>query len=244
MSQPGTVTDNDGSPQTAERRPPSKGRLRRIVGVLCGLCAVVVLALGFGFFWFISQVPAVEPNLRGQADGIVVLTGGASRITDAVELLAAGHGKRLLISGVHPSASPREIARRVPEYRRIFDCCVDLDHSALNTLGNATQAHHWVESHGFNSLIVVTSAYHMPRAMAELKHQLPHVRLIPYPVVTEKLREDDWWSNPMIARLLVSEYLKYLFAKVRMQFGPRADALVESRFSEMHLQNEPAHVVR
>ena len=46
-------------------------------------------------------MPATEIALNRNADGIVVMTGGASRISDAIELLAAGHGKRLLISGVH-----------------------------------------------------------------------------------------------------------------------------------------------
>ena len=35
-------------------------------------------------------------------------------------------------------------------------------------------------------LIVVTSNWHMPRAMVELGHQLPDVTLIPYPVISEK----------------------------------------------------------
>ena len=57
--------------------------------------------IGGGFVWFVYHVPATEVALNRNADGIVVLTGGASRISDAIELLAAGHGKRLLISGVH-----------------------------------------------------------------------------------------------------------------------------------------------
>jgi len=43
--------------------------------------------------------------LQGAADGIVALTGGASRLADAVELLASGRGRRLLISGVAPTTN-------------------------------------------------------------------------------------------------------------------------------------------
>src|SRR5215203_5763810 len=67
-----------------------------------------------GFVWFIWHVPATEVALNRNADGIVVLTGGASRISDAIELLANGHGKRLLISGVHRTTSTAEIARINP----------------------------------------------------------------------------------------------------------------------------------
>ena len=92
-------------------------------------------------------------------------------------------------------------------------CCVDLDYSALNTYGNAVQTRRWALEHGFHSLIVVTSAYHMPRALAELAHQLPDVALIPYPVVSDRLRVEPWWSNGATTRLVMSEYLKYLAAK-------------------------------
>ena len=72
----------------------------------------------------------------------------------------------------------------------------------------------------FNSLIVVTSNWHMPRAMAELEHQLPDVTLVPYPVVSEKMKSDPWWSDLATARVLLGEYLKYLFALTRMQVDP------------------------
>ena len=62
-------------------------------------------------------MPGHEVSLDRNADGIVVLTGGASRISDAIELLAAGRGKRLLISGVHRTTTAAEIARIAPRYR-------------------------------------------------------------------------------------------------------------------------------
>jgi uncharacterized SAM-binding protein YcdF (DUF218 family) len=193
---------------------------------------IVVLAVIIGFAWFLGRVPTNEAASPGPADGIVALTGGASRVSDAVELLASGHGKRLLITGVHPSASPREIAKHVPEFERIFACCVDLDRSAINTLGNATEARRWARQHGFRSLIVVTSAYHMPRAMAELGHQLPEVKLIAFPVITEKMRDGQWWSHPATAKLLISEYAKFIVAMVRMRVGPHARALAAGEISD------------
>ena len=99
----------------------------------------------------------------------MVLTGAATRIPDAIELLAAGRGKRLLITGVHRDTSAREIARLTPAlHQNYFTCCIDLDRSALNTFGNALEIKRWAREHNFNSLIVVTSNWHMPRAMAEV----------------------------------------------------------------------------
>ena len=193
-------------------------RTRRIrsVGFKLVLLASVLLAAGFGFF--IWLLPSREIALDRNADGIVVLTGGDSRVSDALELLASGRGKRLLITGVYPGTTTSDIAREVLNYDRVLACCVDLDYSALNTLGNAVQARRWAIQHDFHSLIVVTSAYHMPRALAELSHQLPDAALIPYPVVSDRLRIEPWWSNGATTKLVLSEYIKYLAAKVRMHF--------------------------
>jgi uncharacterized SAM-binding protein YcdF (DUF218 family) len=194
------------------------GGLARWIGFLT---MTVVIAGGIvltgGFFWFAAQIQGEEVSIERKADGIVALTGAASRIPDAIELLAAERGRRLLITGVHRATSASEIARLTPLYSKFFTCCIDLDRSALNTFGNALEAKRWAREHSFNSLIVVTSNWHMPRAMAEIQHQLPDVALSAYPEISEKVKTDAWWENIGTARFLVAEYLKYLFALTRMR---------------------------
>lgn len=198
--------------------------LARVALALGSVTLAAVLLLAGGFVWFARSVVTEEPTVARDADGIVVLTGGTSRIEDAIELLAGGHGRRLLITGVHPTTSAREIARAMPRYERLLTCCVDLDHSAVNTVGNAAETRRWAKALSFRSLIVVTSSYHMPRSMAELGRQLPDFQLIPFPVVTEKMKSEPWWSSAAIAKLVFSEYVKYLVAQVRMRFEPLPDA--------------------
>jgi uncharacterized SAM-binding protein YcdF (DUF218 family) len=195
----------------------------RLIGFLTmATAAVGAVLLAGGFLWFVFNIPAEDTILGPKADGIVVLTGAAARIPDAIELLAAERGKRLLISGVHRDTSAREIARLTPLYSKFFTCCIDLDRSALNTFGNAIETRRWAKEHNFNSLIIVTSNWHMPRAMVELQHQLPETTLIPYSVVSEKIKTESWLHNGEILRLLMSEYLKYLFAVVRMRIDQDA----------------------
>ncbi|MGA7388019.1 MAG: YdcF family protein [Pseudolabrys sp.] len=182
--------------------------------------ATGLILLAGGFVRFVSSIASDEVSLESKADGIVALTGAAGRIPDAIELLATERGKRLLITGVHRATSSREIARITPLYSKYFTCCIDLDRSALNTFGNALETRRWAREHNFNSLIVVTSNWHMPRAMAELAHQLPDGTLIAYPVISEKVKTEPWWSNTDTARLLLAEYLKYLFALMRMRLDP------------------------
>ena len=199
-------------------------RTRRIrsAGLRFAMLCAILLVCGFaGFIWLL---PNREVVLKSDADGIVALTGGTARVSDALELLSSGRGKRLLITGVYPGTTTADIARENGNYNELLACCVDLDYSALNTYGNAIQARRWATAHGFHSLVVVTSAYHMPRALAELAHQLPDAKLVPYPVVSDRLRIEPWWSNGETTKLVLSEYLKYLAAKVRMRF----DSLVLS----------------
>src|SRR3954452_1300875 len=168
------VQPDDTSPKAPAARP--RGWLRATI--------VATLALGFvgaavGFVGFLSQLRGVEVKPARKADGIVVLTGGSSRVSDAMELLADGYGKRLLISGVHPTNAPSDISRTLPDNQSLLRCCVDLDRSAINTRSNAAETRRWAHERGFRSLIVVTSNYHMPRAIVELSHAMPDVELIP-----------------------------------------------------------------
>lgn len=180
--------------------------------------AILVVGVG-GFVWFLSKVLPTEEKPSRNADGIVVLTGGSSRVSDAMDLLSAGYGRRLLISGVHPTNGLNDIQRTLPESQRLLSCCVDLDRSAVNTRSNATETRRWATERGFHSLIVVTSNYHMPRAIVELSHAMPDIELVPFAVIGDKWREEPWWTSGAALRLLLSEYAKFLFAEMRVAFG-------------------------
>ena len=179
--------------------------------------AVAFVGAAAGFVAFLAQLRGAEMVPDRRADGIVVLTGGSSRVSDAMELLAAGYGRRLLISGVHPTSAASAISRTLPENQSFMACCVDLDRSAVNTRSNAAETRRWAHERGFKSLIVVTSNYHMPRAIVEFSHAMPDMSLIPYAVVGDKWREEPWWTSGSTLRLLLSEYVKYIAAELRVQ---------------------------
>jgi len=176
------------------------------------------LILLLAIFWvvgllaFASRVdhstPAADPP---QADGVVALTGASdARITAAMKLLEDGKAKRMLISGVNPQASRDDIRGVARATRRYYDCCVDLGFQAQNTVGNARETARWARLHGFTSLIVVTSDFHMPRAMLELKGAMPQGRFIAYPIVTRELDAHHWWRGKDGARRMIVEYDKFL----------------------------------
>ncbi|MEZ5840388.1 MAG: YdcF family protein [Hyphomicrobiales bacterium] len=193
--------------------------IRRLARQMALGLAVVAGALAafvfFGFLVFAHQVSVMEPDPSASADAVVALTGGSERIDEAVRLLADGRARRLLISGVHPRTTATAIGRLAGAGKPLLDCCIDLDRRALDTAGNADETARWLEARGYSSLIVVTSAYHMPRSLAEFRRVLPDARLIPHPVVADSLRLDRWWQRPMTAKLLFAEYVKYIVARAR-----------------------------
>jgi uncharacterized SAM-binding protein YcdF (DUF218 family) len=205
---------DDISPD-APKPAPRRGLRASIIAVL----AMALAATAAGFVGFLGQLRDAEIKPARSADGIVVLTGGASRVSDAMELLADGYGKRLLISGVHPTNDAADISRSLPDNQSLMGCCVDLDHSAVNTRSNASETRRWARERGFKSLIVVTSNYHMPRAIVELSHAMPDIALIPFAVVGDKWRDEPWWTSSTTFRLLLSEYVKYVAAKMRVRLA-------------------------
>jgi uncharacterized SAM-binding protein YcdF (DUF218 family) len=216
--------------QPGSRRLGLPGACRAAV---LAAAAVTTLAVG-GFLAFVASLDRFEQFPQGRSDGIVALTGGSQRIGDAIDLLARGYARRLLITGVNEHTSRSEIARLNPGQRRLFDCCVDLDYRARNTIGNAAETRRWAEVNKFRSLIVVTSNYHMPRTLIELDRALPDIRKAPYSVVTSAT-SGAWWRNPGAARLLVSEYAKFVAAWLRIRLdrepepGVGVARLIETR---------------
>ena len=198
--------------------PESSSAFELLVGVLrlifdLVMLAVVMLVIGFFIFTGSIERSQLEPRT---ADGIAVLTGGVARIDEAMKLLTQQKAKRLLITGVNRTTSTEELKQLASQGDQLFSCCVDIDKEARNTIDNATETSQWVARNHYTSVIVVTSNYHMPRALAELARVMPGVTLIPYSVVDNNVHLDRWWTYPGTTKLLISEYLKYLPALARL----------------------------
>lgn len=165
----------------------------------------------FGFVSFSEKIYSLQlPAPSQQADGIIVLTGGRDRLETGVRLLENGRGKRLLISGVNPAAGRAVLLRVTGADPHLFDCCVDLGWEAANTIGNAEESVHWVEKNGYHAVFIVTSSYHMPRSLTELKRRMPDIQLIPYPVGRVAGDSQNMLQCLEQLRILIVEYIKFL----------------------------------
>ena len=224
---------------------PPAGRSSRPVRAAFWLCvAAVVLpaaAAVWSFTGFVALIESQEVVPDRHADGAVALTGGADRITDAIDLLTAGRVDRLLITGVNPQTTQAEILRQRPNARAAFECCIELGYEAANTVGNAAETERWVKAHGIRSVVVVTSNYHMPRALAEFASAIPDTELLPFPVVSDRARTRPWWIEPQSTRLIVTEWAKYVAASTRLLLTPRPPAAGSQASLERHETGEAGH---
>ncbi|WP_339857525.1 YdcF family protein [uncultured Nisaea sp.] len=193
-------------------------------GWLVGMLSVAVVAAGLwigGFFWFLAVMPSDAPGAAPQADAIVVLTGGSRRVPVAVSLLLEGHAEALLVTGVNDIVSPPEFRAAVAESGVSIDaakmaCCVALGYGAHDTIGNAEEAAGWMRAGGYHSMILVTSNYHMARSRIEFHAAMPDIEISEYPVRPAYPGLAEWWKSPQSRFLMVSEYVKYQAAWLRV----------------------------
>ena len=187
--------------------------------LVLGLTFVALLwAIGFVLFIRDLPVPADEPPIR--VDGVVVYTGGGgARIMAAMMLFADGAGDRLLISGVHPDTSRERLSEFWDGANEKFDCCVDIGREALTTTGNAEELSDWAAQNEYQYIALVTSDYHMPRAIAATRKKMPDVTIYPYAVSSGYLDESGRPTSLTAWRKLAGEYSKFVLARVRSFFA-------------------------
>lgn len=201
----------------AKSRPaPMKGRAGRIMlWFLAGFSAAILL-FAAGFFAFAIRVASMRPaDDPPVSDAIIVLTGGYNRLETGLELLRQGKAKRLLISGVYPRTRLSDIRRATGADPQLFSCCIDIDHAALDTIGNAAESAKWLESRGYHKVLLVTNNYHMPRSLLETRRVFGNIEVVPEPVVTREIGIYGWLTRRDALRVLCVEYVKYLAALVR-----------------------------
>ncbi len=190
--------------------------MKLLRGAIVALALVSLLALVISFWDFAASAHRAAPPLPKDADGVVSLTGGSvERLTTGMQLLSEGYGRRLLISGVNPKVTDKEMKVLIGGAEQTFDCCVDLGRGAEDTLGNASETAAWAKRYGMRKIIVVTDDYHMPRTLLELRIAMPLADLVPHPIATRVTAPGAWLKSPDVAMKLAAEYAKYLTIRAR-----------------------------
>lgn len=193
-------------------------RLARYVSRFMLSCALFGMIWLAGLLWFVHKIPERPSSNLAVTDAIVVLTGGKGRIGYGLSLLAEHKAHRLFISGVGEQATPADVVRSTIQRSNLplfLDKVIVLGYSATSTIENAMETAQWMRKENLRSLRLVTANYHMPRSLLEFRAAMPGITIIPDPVIPEGFNRNEWWQEEQSTRLALSEYNKYLLAKVR-----------------------------
>lgn len=199
------MSEADATPRAAARALPR--------WALAALAATVLWAAGL--IWFAEDIPREVADTTTRTDAVVVLTGGAGRLSTGIRLLDEQKARKLFVSGVYRGVDVAQILRVVRHRGSNLDCCMVLGHTADDTQGNAEETARWMAEEHYTSLRLVTSSYHMRRSLLEFRRAMPKLRIIPHPVFNREFKAQGWWNWPGTFQLVVTEYCKYLVALMR-----------------------------
>lgn len=164
--------------------------MNRILDAFTGrFLAFLILLLPWitGYVIFMGVIFLQKPQSpEMHTDAIIVVTGGAHRINEGLDLLAAHKARKMLISGVNEKVSLPELLamwdKKDNTDMEAMECCITLGRNAADTNSNAEEAKAWLQANGLYTLRLVTSDYHMPRTNLAFRLSMPDVPIIAHPV--------------------------------------------------------------
>ena len=101
---------------------------------------------------------------------------------------------------------------------QLIQCCIDLDGVSKNTLTNASETFKWTSKNDIKEFILITSNYHMPRAILEFKNVMPNLKIYTYAITPKKHDIENWLSSYQTFSLVFTEYCKFIIASLRIKF--------------------------
>ena len=173
-----------------------------------------IMSIDFYTFYNISYL---SKNTMKINSNLIVLTGGSNRIKQTLDLffLNFTENHNLLISGAGKGFTKKTILKFIkttPKNLKILDCCITIENQSTDTHSNAEESYKWIRKNNFKEVTLITSDYHMPRALIEFKHKLNDIKIIPFSLKSDPSR---WTGN---FRVIFFEYFKYKATKFKIYF--------------------------
>ena len=197
-------------------------RIKKIKSIKIKRLSVLIFFLIFlfdisNFIYLSRKSDALNP---GDDKVIIVLTGASQRIEEGFRLFENNYGKVLFISGVNPIVTKYDIIKivnpkNVLNKTSLFECCVFFEKKSYNTETNAIETNKWLKSKGYEKIILVTSAVHMPRSIFEFKKNTKYTDIKQWPVNTNTDKVFIYYKN--IEKIII-EYIKLNITKLRYLF--------------------------
>lgn len=180
----------------------------------CVSGVVIAAMLWFvGFVAFNNTIYNPKRLVMKKTDAIVVLTGGKNRINVAKNLFNDGMAEKMFISGVSKKASIDDVIAQGGA-DALYKENIEIGQEAKNTVENAIEVDEWIKKNDIKSIRLVTSNYHMPRSIEELKAKNKDVEIVVHPVFSDNVSK-KWWKQAGSFMFIANEYNKFLFAWVK-----------------------------
>jgi uncharacterized SAM-binding protein YcdF (DUF218 family) len=176
-------------------------RLRRIyrrsrgqlAAALATLVLVYVVLFQTSFAWWAAEPLQLAEPPR-QADAIVVFAGGVGesgvagggyqeRLKQALDLYRGGFAPRMIFSsGFVFSFSEAQVMRDLALANGVPAAAIELETNAANTYENVRFTREILAAHGWRRVLLVSSPYHMRRAMLTWRKAAPDIEVVASPV--------------------------------------------------------------
>lgn len=186
----------------------------------------IFLIFSINLFKFKETILSFKKYNNTKSSNIVILTGGTNRIKDGLKIIENFSKSRkinfkILVSGTGKGFSKKSLIRQIePNFNPyLIECCIYLDSVSKNTLTNAIETSKWAHENNINEFILITSNYHMPRAILEFKNIMPNKKIYTFPIKPNKHNIEKWLYSYQTFNLIFSEFCKYILANIRIKIS-------------------------
>jgi uncharacterized SAM-binding protein YcdF (DUF218 family) len=216
---------DDALKRRATTRPRWDETLRRVyrrtrsrgVAVILALIAAYIVIFETNAVWWAAEPLKVTAPFE-KADAIVVFAGGVGesgkagggaqeRLKQAVDLYKAGYAPYLVLSsGYVYSFHEAEAMRTLAVDQGIPPGSIVLEVRATNTYQNVRFVDEILRDHSWQRILLVSSPYHMRRALMVWWKQSPGVDVVPAPVPVSQFYDHTRGATLEQVRGILQEY--------------------------------------
>lgn len=165
---------------------------RRSIEIVLAVAAVYLLVFQTNLVWWLAAPLKLSAPPR-PADAIVVFAGGVGesgqagggyqeRVKQAIDLYKAGYAPRIVLSsGFVYSFREADVMRAVAIDQGVPASAIVLEQASASTHQNVLFVKRILESHGWTRVLLVSSPYHMRRAVLAWRRAAPGIDVVPTP---------------------------------------------------------------
>lgn len=160
-----------------------------------------------------------------RADAIIVISGdeGLARLREGLRLYREGWAPTMIFSGASQDRdrSNAAVMRRLAIQDGVPPSAILTDHAAEDTYGNAVYTRRLMLAHGLRSAILVTSPYHLQRAVItfDAVYQDTGIRLIGRSAPDGDWRKASWWANRETRAITMRELEKLGYVRLTGRYN-------------------------